>query len=632
MSTAFNANAVPTTPLQWSDYPEKMPPYLVGARVEVRRADEGGAFFPATIAQVSVRSDANGKGVFYSAIFEDKDFVEDIEARAVREVIAVGTNIESRFDGGADWFPGTLNGYNIDSGTYDVLFDDGDETLGANHSLVRREPWFFIKPEGQNNIELVDEMLQALLEENEEHAKDVQFKKHPVVSEYFDDESHYEGIWDKKLKAPSEKGIMYYGEGHVYGGGWKEGLRDGVGTCKYSDGSIYDGQWMEGDWHGNGRLDSAAGDWYRGTWSRGLRHGVGNAMWEASQNRYKGQWQHDHPHGMGTKVWPDGAKYVGVWENGKRHGFGEFRWNDREGSCVYRGHWREGLFDGVGMLVEGNGSRFEGEFVRGACEGYGVKRWPGGELYYYGRWKGGEHEGPGLKEFRSGALLDGMWTSSQPHGDTLLRFPDGTVYEVAMDHGTYSATHKVFASEEARALAYRRADADAKRAALAKAMAELGIGPGGGAADATALAAAGIQASALERQRAIRKAQKERSEAARAKALADAKLRESRGSEQAYAKARERGLPPGRGKLSALRAAQARARERAQRRPKLLAPDGSPLPSGSPRGDALAAGDALPTVGRVLPANRSPKPVLTPRELTQDESRLPSQVLDVYRA
>ena len=144
--------------------------------------------------------------------------MENIPAKAARAVLPVGTNIESRFDGGADWYPGVIEKYNSSNGTYDILFDDGDKTPQASRDLVRREPWFFLPPEDHDNIEEVEESLQALLEENEEHARDIGFQKHPVVSKYFDDESHYEGLWDMKKKVPEKKGLCTTEMGILTGG------------------------------------------------------------------------------------------------------------------------------------------------------------------------------------------------------------------------------------------------------------------------------------------------------------------------------------------------------------------------------------------------------------------------------
>ena len=644
-------NPVPTTPLRWTDYPEKMPSFKVGARVECRRMDVGaGAYFPAKIAQVVQRHDLGSTTptTFYSAIFENGDFIENIDVKAVRAIISEGTRIEARFDGGADWFPGEVDEYHVDDGTYFIDFEDGDEMPKAHRTLVRRMPWFFLPPQGSNSIDEVDGIMQKLNEENEEHARDLTWNRHPVSSEFFPDESHYVGMWDPKLHCPHGKGLMYYGEGHTFGGDWEGGKRHGSGTCRYSDGSVYDGGWVDDLWGGDGRLDSAAGDWYRGQWLRGQRHGSGNAVWEESGNRYRGGWEEDRPHGQGTKFWPDGSKYVGRWENGKRHGFGQFNWRDRIGLCVYRGHWRNGLFHGVGCLIEGNGSRFEGEFIRGVCEGYGVKRWPGGELFYYGCWKGGAQEGSGVKEFRSGALLDGVWVASQPHGDVVLRFPDGNVYEVEMDFGKYKSTGAVYANEALRQRAHRRAAADMKRAQLTDAFQEMGIALGSGIT-VTPTQNESHAATALEVQRNVRREAKERAEVAKAKLIADAKLREQRGGDSnPYAHKRERGLPPGRFKLGALRSAMRDPRRAAiaaanrRRRLRSGGSGGSPplserARSRSPlssRGSGLggdaeagAAADAMPVVSA-----RKPKPILTPRVLMKDESRLPSQIVDIYLA
>ena len=49
--------------------------------------------------------------------------------------LAVGTKVEARFGGEADWFPGTITATDGD-GTFGVLYDDGDSEEGVARSLI----------------------------------------------------------------------------------------------------------------------------------------------------------------------------------------------------------------------------------------------------------------------------------------------------------------------------------------------------------------------------------------------------------------------------------------------------------------------------------------------------------------
>ena len=99
---------------------------------------------------------------------------------------------------------------------------------------------------------------------------------------------------------------------------------------------VYQGGFKDGLKHGLGRRVSRAGVVYEGNWKRGKRHGTGEHRTEASV--YRGEWQHDVATGKG------------YYETSAYQYFGDFV-ND--------------YFHGRGEIVYEDGTRFEGEFCRG---------------------------------------------------------------------------------------------------------------------------------------------------------------------------------------------------------------------------------------------------------------------------
>lgn len=133
----------------------------------------------------------------------------------------------------------------------------------------------------------------------------------------------YTGEIDLDTKKPDGSGIMYYSDGNVYDGSWKNGKPDGTGLMTYKNGDTYDGQWKDG------KRD-----------------------------------------GYGTYTWKDNRKYIGYYKNDMRDGRGEFfGWTgfikEYGWSGDYTGTSKENYFDGEGCFVFENGDQFEGIFLAG---------------------------------------------------------------------------------------------------------------------------------------------------------------------------------------------------------------------------------------------------------------------------
>lgn len=70
---------------------------------------------------------------------------------------------------------------------------------------------------------------------------------------------------------------MYYSNGDIYKGYWKDDKRNGKGVMKWNDGKVYDGYWKNDMMHGEGTMTSPKGFrrkgyWYYGTKQKKKKH------------------------------------------------------------------------------------------------------------------------------------------------------------------------------------------------------------------------------------------------------------------------------------------------------------------------------------------------------------------------
>jgi len=78
-----------------------------------------------------------------------------------------------------------------------------------------------------------------------------------------------------------------------YEGGWKKGLKNGVGVMTYAAGSKYHGHWKNGKYDGNGTLYYPNGDIYTGAWVGGQKHGQGTYIFKETDTQVTGEWYHN---------------------------------------------------------------------------------------------------------------------------------------------------------------------------------------------------------------------------------------------------------------------------------------------------------------------------------------------------
>lgn len=226
------------------------------------------------------------------------------------------------------------------------------------------------------------------------------------------------------------KGPTRLPDGSIYVGEWSSlGYPQGKGIMYYKDGGICEGYWKEGKLNDKGRRVSPKGDVYTGNWSNGKMHGQGT-MEFSNKSTYAGGWNNDKQHGSGSETWPDGSRFEGNYENGLKCGKGKFNWADGtsyegdfkndliEGTGKYvwpnrsyEGTWKEGKMHGKGLFKWTDGKVFEGEYIMDAKEGFGIMKWPDGKRYE-GMWKAGKYHGEGTL-FNRGKKRMGLWENGE---------------------------------------------------------------------------------------------------------------------------------------------------------------------------------------------------------------------------
>ena len=120
-----------------------------------------------------------------------------------------------------------------------------------------------------------------------------------------------------------------------------------------------------GQYHGKGRLQYKNGDLYDGGWRKGLRHGVGVFVWgkdKAHPKRtgavYEGTFRKGKMHGKGVLRFRSSAEYRGYFRAGRYHGKGRYRFANSE---VYAGQFHEGQVQGAGEFLSRSSTRTRGD-------------------------------------------------------------------------------------------------------------------------------------------------------------------------------------------------------------------------------------------------------------------------------
>ncbi|KAF5894138.1 radial spoke head 10 B-like isoform X4, partial [Clarias magur] len=258
----------------------------------------------------------------------------------------------------------------------------------------------------------------------------------------------YEG--DRSGEMFHGEGVAFFKGGHVYKGGFVDGVMHGPGEYTWADGlkyegdfksnapmghgtytwldrSTYEGEVCNGIRHGLGTYKSSkTSTVYKGQWYKGKRHGKGTMYYNDEETSwYKGDWENNRKEGWGMRCYPSGDTYEGQWKNSVRHGEGTMKWIQL--GQQYSGQWLNGVQHGNGthtwFLRRVFGSQYplrneyKGEFAQGLRHGQGTFTYASGSVYY-GGWKNNKKHGQGKIIFKNGCVYEGEFID-----DRIAEFP-----------------------------------------------------------------------------------------------------------------------------------------------------------------------------------------------------------------
>ena len=163
-------------------------------------------------------------------------------------------------------------------------------------------------------------------------------------------------------------GTMYYENGNVYEGFWKDDVINGFGVMLWKNKNKYEGNWKNEQLDGFGKLYRVNEYTYIGGFTNGQFNGYGEIVWQ-SGNSYKGYWANGQYDGYGVFIWNRMDQYAGNWKNGLKNGYGEYIYNRTENK--YSGNWLENLRDGYGVEIRNNVAYYEGYWKNDLLNGMG---------------------------------------------------------------------------------------------------------------------------------------------------------------------------------------------------------------------------------------------------------------------
>ncbi|OMJ87567.1 hypothetical protein SteCoe_10649 [Stentor coeruleus] len=219
------------------------------------------------------------------------------------------------------------------------------------------------------------------------------------------DGSVYCGEWND-IGCPEGKGTMFYNDGSIYEGIWKEGMMCGYGRRISPKADVYVGEWVNGKIHGNGKILYSSNNSYEGEWKEDMQDGKGIEVW-GDGSRFEGSYKNGLKNGYGKFCWTDGSYYIGEFLNDHIHGKGKYVWINRE----YEGEWKENKMNGKGIFKWNDGKTYEGDYFNDQKHGWGVFSWPDGKRYE-GYWFEGKQNGEGTLSFKDN-VRSGIWKNGK---------------------------------------------------------------------------------------------------------------------------------------------------------------------------------------------------------------------------
>ncbi len=185
-------------------------------------------------------------------------------------------------------------------------------------------------------------------------------------------------------------GIIHFDKGK-YIGELSGSKRSGYGTMYYQNGDIYEGYWKDDAINGFGSMTWTSKNRYVGGWKNEQFDGFGTMEYKG-QYVYTGGFTNGGFDGYGIISWKHGDTYTGGFADGNLSGYGVFKWKSGD---QYSGMWKTGSRDGYGEFTfNRNRSRYAGDWVNNLREGYGIE-YTGDRIYYSGQWKNNLYDGFG---------------------------------------------------------------------------------------------------------------------------------------------------------------------------------------------------------------------------------------------
>eukprot|EP00347_Sterkiella_histriomuscorum_P023389 403334820 len=322
----------------------------------------------------------------------------------------------------------------------------------------------------QQMIDKKNVLTRPLVNERTERVIPNELRK--VVEEIERDLQKYYSTYteNQKLKGRMKngQGIGFLENGDIFSGQWKDGKRDGFGSCKFFKGGYYKGQWVNdqilgegvlviidgltigGKFKENGMVVAGQkyqilypnGEYFDGQINQQQKKNGKGAYFYSNGDFYEGDWVNNKRQGKGKLYMDDGSEYTGDFSNDKVFGEGVFKdadGNRYESSKENKGYFDNGRLQKKGKAFFVNGDIYKGYFKDGKFDGkakmsykhistgHGV--FSEQEAQYKGEFKHGRKHGFGKMEWQDGSKFKGIWEQDQRKSGVLKMKKQQKKYE-----------------------------------------------------------------------------------------------------------------------------------------------------------------------------------------------------------
>lgn len=224
----------------------------------------------------------------------------------------------------------------------------------------------------------------------------------------------------------------------VYEGEWKNYKINGKGKFTSKTGDVYEGEFKDGTITGKGVFKYSNGSIYEGTLVDGVYEGYGVYKSHVGY-KYEGYWKDGKHHGKGTYYYSNGGKYVGDFVDDEYEGNGVLSIS----GTTYEGQFKKGRLNGKGTITYSDGSYYKGEVKNNYCEGIGEKVYCNGDRYV-GKFCDGKFDGAGTLYFNNGNKYVGEFKDNLYEGYGNFYYVNGARYEGEFSKGKWHGKGKQY--------------------------------------------------------------------------------------------------------------------------------------------------------------------------------------------